>query len=99
MATGHLITITDFCGYHGIEHTFIYSLHEAGLIKMDTVDQTAHIPQSELQNLERMIRLHHDLDINVAGIEAIIHLLQKVESMNENIRHMRNKLLFYEGDK
>lgn len=99
MATRHLITITDFCSYHHIEHTFVSSLHEAGLIKIDTIEQTTYIPQSELHKLEKMIRLHHDLEINIAGIEAITHLLQRVELLNEDIRNMRNKLLFYEGDK
>ena len=99
MATRHLITITDFCGYHQIEHTFIHSLHKAGLVKIDTVEQTTYIPETELQKLERMIRLHHDLEINIAGIEAISHLLDRVESLNEDIRMMRNKLQFYEGDK
>ena len=99
MATRHLITITDFCGYHQIDHTFITSLHEAGLVKIDTVNETPYIPEAELQKLEQMIRLHHDLEINIAGIEAISHLLQRVESLNQDIRNMRNKLLFYEGDK
>jgi chaperone modulatory protein CbpM len=99
MATRHLISITDFCGYHQIEHSFIHTLHEAGLVKIDTVDKTPYIPETELQKLERMIRLHHELEINVAGIEAISHLLQRVESLNEDIRTMRNKLLFYERDK
>ena len=99
MATRHLITITDFCGYHQIDHTFITSLHEAGLVKIDTIEQTTYIPDTELQKLERMIRLHHELEINIAGIEAISHLLDRVELLNEDIRNMRNKLLFYEGDK
>lgn len=96
MATRHLITITDFCSYHHIEHTFISSLHEAGLIK---IEQPNYIPESELHKLEKMIRLHHDLEINIAGIEAISHLLERVELLNENIRIMKNKLQFYEGEK
>lgn len=99
MATRQLITITDFCGYHQIDHTFITSLHEAGLVKVTKVDQQTFIPQTELQKLERLIRLHHELEINLAGIEAIGHLLDRVESLNEDIRTMRNKLNFYESDK
>jgi chaperone modulatory protein CbpM len=53
MATRHLITITDFCGYHQIEHTFIHSLHEAGLVKIDIVDETPYIPQTELKNWKK----------------------------------------------
>jgi len=99
MATKHLITITDFCVYHHIEDTFVTSLHDAGLVKITTVDQTAYIPESELQNLEKMIRLHNELEINIAGIEAITHLLKKVEMLNDHLQQMRNKLVFYNDDK
>lgn len=99
MASRQLITITDFCGYHQIDHTFITSLHEAGLVKVTKVDQQTFIPKSELHKLEKMIRLHHELEINIAGIEAISHLLDRVESLNEDIRLMKNKLQFYESDK
>ena len=98
MSTKHSITITDFCVYHNVEHDFITSLDDAGLIKTTRVDQTVLIPETELQKLERMIRLHHDLEINLAGIEAITHLLQRVEVLTNDMQKMRNKLLFYEGD-
>jgi hypothetical protein len=45
-----------------------------------------------------MIRLHHELDINLAGIEAITHLLQRVENMHEEMRLLRNRLQRYEHD-
>ena len=99
MATKHLITITDFCVYHNIEDTFITSLHDAGLVEITTVDHTTYIPEGELQKLEKMIRLHNELEINIAGIEAITHLLQKVEALNEHLQQMRNRLVFYDDDK
>jgi len=97
MATKHLITITDFCVYHHVEDTFVYSLHEAGLVTVTEVDKQIYIPESELQKLEKMIRLHNELEINVAGIEAITHLLQRVELLNEQLQQMNNRLGFYEG--
>ena len=98
MATTGLIATNDFCTYHHVEYTFIDSLSEAGLIEIRVVDQKTFIPESELQKLERMIRLHHELDINVAGIEAINHLLQRVESLHEEMRVMRNRLRRYEAE-
>jgi hypothetical protein len=98
MTTRHLIAATDFCVYHQVEHTFITSLQEAGLVQITIIDQATYIPESELQKLEKMIRLHNELDINVAGIEAITHLLEKVELLQEDMRDLRNKLLFYENE-
>lgn len=96
MSTKHLITIRDFCVYHQLEHSFIADLQEAGLIEIKIVDKTTYIPESELQKLERMIRLHTDLDINIAGIEAITHLLQRIEDIQEEMRLLRNSLKAYE---
>ncbi len=91
MATKHLIATTDICMYHHVEYTFITSLKEAGLLELTLIDETSYIPESELQKLERMIRLHHDLEINIAGIEAITHLLERIEKMQEEMRILRNR--------
>jgi len=98
MATATLISTNDFCTWHQVEYTFISSLHEAGLVEITVIDQTEYIPETELQKLERMIRMYHDLDINIEGIEAITHLLQRVEAIQEEMRSVKNKLRRYEGE-
>jgi len=98
MANTHLIATVDFCRYHGVEYTFINALHEAGLVQITIVNETPYIPETELQKLEHMIHLHHDLEINIAGIEAITHLLERVEQMQENLRELKNRLRLYEEE-
>ena len=88
----NLIATTEICTYHDVEYTFINSLGEAGLVDLKVVKKSTYIPETELQKLEKMIRMHHELDINVAGIEAIIHLLDRVEQMQEELRVLRNRL-------
>ncbi len=96
MATKNLIAATDFCVYHHLEHTFITDLQQAGLVEITIVNNTTYIPEAELQKLEKIIRLHNELDINIAGIEAITHLLQRVEDIQEEIRVLKNNLKLYE---
>lgn len=98
MATATLISTNDFCTWHRVEYTFISSLHDAGLVEITVVDQAEYIPETELQKLEKMIRLHQELDINIAGIEAITHLLDRVENMHEEMRGLKNRLRLYEED-
>jgi chaperone modulatory protein CbpM len=98
MSTATLISTSDFCTWHQVEYTFISSLHDAGLVEITIIDQAEYIPETELQKLEKMIRLHRDLEINVAGIEAITHLLERVDNMHEEMRMLRNRLIRYEGD-
>lgn len=95
MKTAELIEANDFCVYHNVEYTFITSLHEAGLVEVTIVNEILFIPQTELQKLERLINLHQ-LDINIAGIEAISHLLEKVEKLQEELRFLNNRLSLYE---
>jgi chaperone modulatory protein CbpM len=91
-----LIAANEFCTYHHVEYTFINSLSEAGLVRIQVIEQETYIPESELQKLEKMIRLHNELEINVPGIEAITHLLQRMEDIQEEMRALRNRLKRYE---
>lgn len=98
MTTATLISTNDFCTWHQVEYTFIHSLREAGLVEVTIVDQTEYISETQLQRLEKMVRLHHDLEINIAGIEAITHLLDRLEAIQDEMRSLRNRLNRYEGD-
>ncbi|GGA97780.1 MULTISPECIES: chaperone modulator CbpM [Mucilaginibacter] len=95
MKTAELIAANDFCVYHNVEYTFITSLHEAGLVEVTTINEIVFIPQTELQKLEKLVSLY-ELDINVAGIEAISHLLDRVEKLQEDMRYLKNRLSLYE---
>jgi len=93
-----LIAASEFCTYHHVEYTFISSLSKAGLVEIQVVEQETYIPETELQKLERMTRLHNELEINVPGIEAITHLLQRMEDVQEEMRTLRNRLNRYESN-
>ncbi|HEU5051636.1 MAG: chaperone modulator CbpM [Ginsengibacter sp.] len=89
-----LIPAKDFCLYHNIEYSFISSLEDSGLITVTSVEESAFIPADELDKLEKFVRLHYDLDINIEGIETIYHLLQKIEQMQREILQLRNTNAF-----
>jgi len=94
MENDELIPAEDFCIYHNIEYSFINSLEDSGLIRIQSVEQHIYIPVEELQKLEKFVRLHYDLDINVEGIETINYLLEKIDKMNKEIMQLRNKINF-----
>jgi len=85
-----LIPVEDFCIYHNIEYSFISSLEDSGLIRVSSIEQSTYIPTDELQKLEKFVRLHYDLDINVEGIETINHLLERIEELQKQILQLRN---------
>lgn len=93
-----MIALTEFCTSHQVEISFIRSLEEYGLIKTIVIDETICVPGNELSKLEQVIRLHRELNINPEGVDSIIHLLQRIETMQNEMTELRNKLNFYEGD-
>ena len=96
METQYLIAAQDFCIIHHIELSFIWSLEEAGLLQLVDLDEQKFIEHHQLGQLEKIIRLTRDLDINIAGVEVIINLLQRMEEMQNELNTVRNKLSFYE---
>src|SRR3954462_2312134 len=96
MQTAHLIAADVFCTHYNAEFTFISSLHQSGLIEIVTVDETPFIQEDDLQKLEKIIRLHYDLHINVEGIETVINLLSRIETMQQEMSTLRNRLGIYE---
>lgn len=96
MESINMIPVSEFCIYHNIELSFIYSLNESGLIDITSIEEKIYVPVSQLKHLEQLIRLNQEMDINIEGIEAITHLLQRIKDMQQNIVQLTNKLSFYE---
>jgi hypothetical protein len=94
----NLISITEFCIHQNIEISFVSSLHEYGLIQIETVEQSPYISVNDLNRLEKMVRLHYDLDINLEGIETITNLLDRMDDMHREIVALKNRLRLYEDD-
>ena len=91
MEQEELIPVKDFCIHHNIEYSFISSLESSGLISVISVQRSTFIPADEMHKLEKFVRLHYDLDINLEGIETINYLLEKIESMQQEILKLKNK--------
>jgi len=92
MEQEELIPANDFCTHHHIEYSFISSLEDSGLISITSIERSSFIHVDELNKLEKYVRLHYDLDINIEGIETINYLLEKIEEMQREIVNLRNKM-------
>ena len=90
------IEANQFCIVHNIELSFIYALNDYGLIDIRKDEITTWIPEEEVTPLEKYMRLHFDMDINVEGLHAIAHLLEKMHHMEEEILLLKRKLAVYE---
>lgn len=98
MDTQALVPIAIFCQHEEVEITFVRSLEERGLIQVIIQEEERYIAPEHLPRLEQLARMHYQLDINLEGIEALSHLLERVERMQEDLRTLRERLRLYEGE-
>jgi hypothetical protein len=96
MDNKNLIQIKQFCLYHEIEDTFISNLNNYGLIEIVVIEEEHYLQPEQLPAIEKMIRMHYDLKINLEGIDAITHLLNKIEVLQKNLTATQNKLRLFE---
>lgn len=91
-----LVQIDVFCQKYGIEDSLVYTFEEFGCIQFEIKNDEKWINSQQLLILEKALRLHHDLEINKEGIVAILHLQEKIESLQSEILSLKNKLLVFE---
>ncbi|WP_339868730.1 chaperone modulator CbpM [uncultured Algoriphagus sp.] len=95
MAQQELILIETLCTHYEIEVSFVDSLYSLGLIEIQTVEKTRFIPEEKVADLEKMIRIHQDLEVNPEGIDVIFNLLQRVDDLKSELAATKNTLKRY----
>lgn len=96
MADEELISLETFCIQHNIEVSFVTQLQQSGLIQTQMREKSIFVSVDTLPMLEKIIRLHYDLDINLEGVETILHLLDRMNAMRSEMTTLQNKLRQYE---
>lgn len=66
---------------YNVEITFFDSLEEAGLLKTETENNIKYLLFDELSSFEKFTTWHYDLEVNLAGLEVINHLLNKIKKL------------------
>jgi MerR HTH family regulatory protein len=97
MTKEEMVAAYEFCISHNVEVSFLHSLGESGLLEITTIEETAFINKDHLPELEKLVRWHYDMDINLEGIETIHHLLQQIKTMQNEMNTLKNRLRIYES--
>lgn len=95
MDSKDFISIQEICTHYNISNSFISALQTYELIEIIATDTSEYVRITEIKNIEKLIRFHYELDINIEGIHAISNLLHKVENLQDEINTLKNKLNFY----
>ena len=98
METNQLVLIEEFCVHYNIDFTFIDSLQEFGLVTLIVQDNGKYLSHDDVPEVEKMIRLHYELGINLEGIDVIYNLLKQIDHLQSELEIAKTKLNFYDFD-
>lgn len=93
----NLISIPELCSHYEIELSFFTNLSEMGLVEIKTVETISYIDSDCIYEIEKMIRIHQDLDVNMEGIDVVFNLLQKLDTLQNEVTSLKNRLRLYEN--
>ena len=97
MNAENFIAIPELCNHYKLEMSFFVHLSEMGLVQITTVESISYIEVDSLYKIEKMIHLHQDLEVNIEGIDVVFNLLQKMDSLQNEVQVLKNRLRLYES--
>lgn len=96
MEKKHLILVSYYCQQTNTSIAYVESLEEYGLIQTLSIAEDNYVHSEDIAEIERVNRLQEELGINLEGIDALNHLLQKVNHLEKQLKITKERLRIYE---
>ena len=96
MAVQNLVKIETLCAHYELDISFFDALDNIGLISIETKETIKFIEKDKIGEVEKMIRFHQDLNLNLEGIDVVFNLLQKVDELEQELQSVKNRLRLFE---
>jgi len=90
------IPVKQICANYNISQSFIDELYKYDLIELIEVKSVWYISNLEIAQLERLMRMHFDLEINFEGLDVVNNLLRQIGDLQNELTILRNRIDFYE---
>lgn len=91
------IPITTLCDHYKLEKTFFDRLFELKLIEINTINSIQYIAIEVVHKMDKMVRMHQELEINLEGIDVVFNLIEKIANLQNELIALKNRLQIYEN--
>ena len=96
MTFDEIIPLEIFCSSYQVEQTFLETLEAHGLISFRYQENQRFILKEDVVDLEKYSRMYYEMEINVAGIDALKNVLEKVKQLQQETEQLKARLRIYE---
>lgn len=90
-----LIAVTTLCSHYEIELSFVRALEHNGLIRVEMIREEPYLPEEQIRDFEKMIRLHQELNLNIEAIDVVFNLLEKEAKLRAELDALKSRLKRY----
>ncbi|WP_340696458.1 chaperone modulator CbpM [Flavobacterium nitratireducens] len=66
-------------------------------MEIQFVDNIQYVHKESIYEIEKIVRMHKELQVNIEGIDVVLNLLQKIDALQAELLRVRNRLLLYEN--
>jgi len=96
MSKNNYIQIDILCKLYQVEPALFERLDDIGLIQTTQVQSTLCVDEAHISQIDKILRLHHDLEINPEGIDVVMNLLSRIEALEQSLIEAKNRLKIHE---
>lgn len=96
MAQDKYILVKHYCQHAHIEDSFLLSLHEYGLVKIEKRENDLFMNEDDISEVEKNFRLHNELGINFEGLDALNQMLKRMRKLEKELNLLQKKIRLYE---
>ena len=87
-STFHALTLHELALRCGVEQSFVEQLVDFGIIEGGAREGATYAGEITLR-VQRCVRLQRDLGVNLEGMAVIVDLLERIESLEHELRGLR----------
>ncbi len=92
----NFIRLKEICSHYKVEDSFLEQVEKAGLVEISIYEEERYLHLNHINHIEKILRLHTELSVNIEGIDVIFNLLDKMDRLQDELNEARDKLDLYE---
>src|ERR1700722_15622909 len=79
------LTLAELCEAYHISPQLIAEIVDFGVVEPLSDTDDLHFNQNDLRRIRTIIRLQHDLELNIAGAALVVDLIEELETMRARV--------------
>ena len=83
------ISIKSLAKFHQLHEQILLDIIEFEIVPIKKRQQTILVNSDDLEVFERAIRLYHELEVNLQGVDIICRMHQQIIEMQEELERLK----------